>query len=385
MIMLSRSFGRLVVAAVLALAWLAIVPQRACARAESGWVGKRVVPRSPGFTLEIDDERASGAAILIAIYRVERQDDGPSLWLVAEVGRGGGRARPEDVIPLAQAVDFFTEAIRAHPREAFYFAMRGVARHDRNESDLAIRDYDESLRLDPSNATVYSRRASAWNAKGQYDRAIADLTASLALDPKSVVAYIGRGAAWAAKQDPDRAIEDYSEAIWLDPLAITAYSGRGAAWHAKKEFEKAIVDYNMVIRLDPQNVRALSARALAWNGLKRHIRALADCDEAIRIDPEEPAAYNNRAWIWATASDPQFRDQAQAIESATRACRLTGWKHAGYLATLAAAYAKAGDFDRAVTWQTRANAAGFDREEKTEGQKRLERYRARKPYHESGS
>ena len=82
----------------------------------------------------------------------------------------------------------------------------------------------------------------------------------------------------------------------------------------------------------------------------------------------------------AVATNP--RDQRQAVESATRACELTGWKEAGYLDTLAAAYADAGDFDAAVKWQTKASSLYSNTEDKITGEARLNLYRERKPYRE---
>jgi hypothetical protein len=52
--------------------------------------------------------------------------------------------------------------------------------------------------------------------------------------------------------------------------------------------------------------------------------------------------------------DPKYGDATRAVKSATRACALTEWKNAGYLNLLAAAYAKLGDLDEAIKWQTRA-------------------------------
>ena len=64
----------------------------------------------------------------------------------------------------------------------------------------------------------------------------------------------------------------------------------------------------------------------------------------------------------ATCPEAKYRDGGKAVESATRACELTKWKSSEFLNTLAAAYAESGDFDAAVTWQTRA--IGFLRDER---------------------
>jgi hypothetical protein len=62
---------------------------------------------------------------------------------------------------------------------------------------------------------------------------------------------------------------------------------------------------------------------------------------------------------------------------------LTKWMDPATLATLAAAYAEAGDFESALDWQARANSAFRDPKDKEEGNARLKLFSQRKPYHDS--
>jgi hypothetical protein len=78
----------------------------------------------------------------------------------------------------------------------------------------------------------------------------------------------------------------------------------------------------------------------------------------------------------ATCPDARLRNGKQAVESASRACELTGWKVAQPLATLAAAYAENGDFERAVEWQTKANELSSTSNDRSEGAERLALYRS---------
>jgi tetratricopeptide (TPR) repeat protein len=361
-------------AAALILAAPSLLP------AQTEWAGKRVVPRSRAFVLRKDDEPVEASGKVLAIYRVEQVDDDSSLWLQAEGQRPNGWAKPDEVIPIERAVDFFTAAIRARPQDAFPYLLRAFIRHDQGALDAALRDYDQAVRLDPRSIPALCNRARAWSDKQDYDQAITDYSTAIRLDPKYGLAYIGRGTVWGRKHDFDRAIEDYSEAIWLDPLAITAYHNRGRAWFEKKEPGKAIVDYNVVIRLDPQNGSAFHDRARAWKALKSYSKALADLSEAVRNDPEQPAVSDERAGIWATCPDARYRDGRKAVEAATKACELTSGKNAAFLATLAAAHAEMGDFDAAVKWQTKANALDSRAEDQSQGKIRLELYRQKKPY-----
>jgi Flp pilus assembly protein TadD len=56
----------------------------------------------------------------------------------------------------------------------------------------------------------------------------------------------------------------------------------------------------------------------------------------------------------ATDPDAQFRNGAEAVELATRACELTKYQSPLPLATLAAAYAEIGRFQEAVSFAERA-------------------------------
>jgi tetratricopeptide (TPR) repeat protein len=362
----------------LAFACVFAAPVQLLAQRGDGPESKRVVQKSSNFTLRVDDEPIERKGNAIEFYRVERTD-GPSLWLKADSGRYAGWAPLDAVVPVEQAIDFFSRQIHEHPRNGFFFAMRGFLRQDRKELARALDDFNMAVHLDPHDAAFLTLRGTARSAGKDHGGALADFTEAIRLDPKSVPAYIGRGRAWRGSGKPDRAIADYSEAIWIDPLAIAAYHDRGLTWQSKNEYEKAIIDYNMVIRLDPQSAPAYTSRGIARTAIGSYEKALADLQEAIQLDPKAPEAWSARAWIWATSDNAQYRDGRRAVESATRACELTGWHSALCLSTLAAACAETGDYEAATKWQIKAGATEVDIKAKANGQMRLKLYQKKTP------
>jgi tetratricopeptide (TPR) repeat protein len=194
--------------AFLVVAWglMAFAPGASLAQQAVGndWIGKRVVPKYRGFTLKIENQVIDPRTI--ETYRVE-QVNGPWLWLYAR--QLNGWALTDQVVPVEQAIEFFTDYIRANLGDAHGYTMRARIWHvEKKELDIALGDCNEAIRLDPTNAYVYNNRGNAWSDKKEYNKAIADYNEAIRLNPKYALAYRGRGIAWSEKKEYDKANAD---------------------------------------------------------------------------------------------------------------------------------------------------------------------------------
>ena len=373
-------------------------------------VGDRVVVISQSVDIKSGRDTVDSVS-LATVLEVQKTHNE---WLLVN-SRKPGWLDNRHVVPLDKGLERFTDAIRRNPRDSSAYAARGMLAVEMGDYDRAVADFSEMIRLAPQNPDAYKNRAlplvykgqhdraiadysqairlnprdtaafysrgNAHQYKGDYDAAIADFDATLRLDPGYAGAYYSRGIAWHLRGDHDRAIADFDQSIQLDPKYSGAYYHRGIAREFKADYDRAIADFNEAIRLEQKFAGAYFSRGTAWQFKGQYRQAIADFDETIRLEPEFAGAYYNRAWLWATCPDPQVRDGRKAVESATRACELTGWKDAAQLDALAAAHAEAGDFAAAVKRQTEAAELASENEQ-ADFRARLELYRAGKPYHE---
>ena len=196
------------------------------------------------------------------------------------------------------------------------------------------------------------------------------------------MAYCNRGLAYDRIGDYERAIADFSETIRLKPEFVEAYNYRGAAYIQKGDYDRAVADENQVIGLDPKHVTAHFNRGNAYRRKGDWDRALTDYKEALRLGPTNPLDYKNLAWLLAVCPDASVRNGRKAVEYATKACELSGWKDPYWFDTLAAAYAEIGDFDDAVKWENKSLASNASYAALERMSQRLGLYEQKKPYHE---
>jgi tetratricopeptide (TPR) repeat protein len=304
---------------ILLLALSAACPARSPAQqpANNDWIGKRVVQKYANFQLKIEKQVINQNEI--EIYRVE-QVNGSWMWLYAP--GISGWAPTDQVVPVDQAVEFFTNHLRANPGDPHGYTMRAfVWVSEKKELDIALADYNEAIRLAPTKSYVYGNRSTVWADKKEYDKALADYNGAIRLDPKDPWTYFNRGNVWGHKDEYDKAVEDYNEAIKLKPKYFLAYGNCGHAWYAKKEYDKAVDDYNEAIRLDPKFAGVYRGRGDVWSVKKEFDKAIADYSEAIRLDPKDAMAVISRAFALFSAGRP-----ARAVEDVNRVTELQGWQ-----------------------------------------------------------
>ena len=141
-----------------------------------------------------------------------------------------------------EAIEHYTNAIRANPDFAYAYNNRGATYNDKKIYELAIKDFNKAINLRPDDASLYNARGVAHIGKHEYEFATSDFSKAIELNPSDAGAYNGRGTSHYRNTDFHSAIADFSQAIQLNPDLAQAYSNRGEARLHLRDWEKAKLD-----------------------------------------------------------------------------------------------------------------------------------------------
>jgi Flp pilus assembly protein TadD len=100
--------------------------------------------------------------------------------------------------------------------------------------------------------------------------------------------------------------------------------------------------------IQPNNADCHTVLAIALDEKGQSAEAIQHYEKALEISPQSVSALNNLAWLLATSSNGSLRNGIRAVQFALKADQLSVGTNAVVLRTLAAAYAEAGQFGKAI-------------------------------------
>ncbi|MDB5391190.1 MAG: lipoprotein [Planctomycetaceae bacterium] len=185
-----------------------------------------------------------------------------------------------------------------------------------------------------------------------------------------------------AKQsgNPKEVLEISNILLKLDSNRAELHHFRGWAYAQLNEHQNAVDSYSRAVELNSRSGSLLRSRAIEYSKLKKYSHAKADCISALQLEPNNSYCLNQLAWLLATCPDATVRDGTLAVKYADKVCQQTMFKDWTYVDTLAAAYAEARDFRRAVYWQTEALELLTEEKSREGLTERLALYKAEKAY-----
>ncbi|MGE3243141.1 MAG: tetratricopeptide repeat protein [Pirellulales bacterium] len=202
---------------------------------------------------------------------------------------GAGWINKNDALSTDEALEYFSERVKQHPKEPGYWINRGLVWEEKRDFDKAIADYQEAAKFAPDDATAHNSLGTAYQKKGDHKAAIAHFDAALKADPQSAIAYYNRGRANQYTGNYAAASKDYQEAARVDPNYLPAYNN--AAWLAATCPEEKYRDPTLAVELAQKAVamtqgkvwEALDTLAAAQAASGDYTAAVATSQQALEL------------------------------------------------------------------------------------------------------
>uniref|UniRef100_T1HBT5 STI1/HOP DP domain-containing protein n=1 Tax=Rhodnius prolixus TaxID=13249 RepID=T1HBT5_RHOPR len=129
----------------------------------------------------------------------------------------------------------------------------------------AVKFYTEAIKRNPDDAKYYSNRAACYTKLAAFDLGLKDCDTCLQLDPKFIKGWIRKGKILQGMQQPSKAISAYQRALDIDPTNAEALEGYKQC--------------SIVVNSNPEEVRK---RAMADPEVQSIL-----CDPAMRLILEQ--------------------------------------------------------------------------------------------------
>jgi len=273
---------------------------------------------------------------------------------------------------------------------ATYWIVPSVSQHlyaanafgTQGNIDRANAEAVKAVEADSSNATARGFHALSLSQLGQDEEAIQEGERAVELNPPGSAAHLDLAIS-VKRSDQERAISEARQAIQLGPENSLAYqflmnclfeshldseaADLGREWLAVTPYDAAAhselasalaqhgdlvsaarhLGYLMLLRPDVEEAHAKLRQMLLL--LAKESDGLQRLRDVAANAPDSPRMLDELAWLLATYPDSKSRDGTEAVYLAEHACDLTERRIPALLDTLAAAYAEAGDFPRAIS------------------------------------
>jgi tetratricopeptide (TPR) repeat protein len=246
----------------------------------------------------------------------------------------------------------FEHALKVSPDNALANNCLGVALQEEGRVPEAMRHYSEAVRLNPADPKARWNLAINLAEQGQIPEALFHFS------------------------DLERAGQDTAEKHNLFGIALAK----------QKHFSQAIQHLSTAVRLNPADAKMRYNLAFASEQEGEIAQAVGFYRQALALRPEWPQALQSLAWLLATDDSSLLRNGPEAIRAAGKASLLVGGEDAGYLDTLAAAYAETSRFPEATLTAERALTIALTTKQTilaAQIESRLSLYQKKQPYRQA--
>ena len=238
------------------------------------------------------------------------------------------------------------DTIRKNPSSWVAENNYGTILRQRNERQLALGHFQRSYDLAPNNPEAARNVGLSYLEFQQPHLALPYLEQAARIHPRDLQNARDLSRALLQVGRPADAIDKLKDVLALDPNDGKSHMLMASALLTQGHYDEAKSHLHETLALQSDDIEAQTQLANLSLQLHQYGEAAELLRQIVARRPDDPDALKNYAWLLATAPEANLRNGARAVELAERA-RASSPQNPFIQATLAAAYAEAGDFQRA--------------------------------------
>ena len=218
---------------------------------------------------------------------------------------------------------------------------------ERGKTQEAQQQLERAAALNPELPEALYNLGLMAEGRGEREAAIRHYRDLLQFAPHVALARY-RLAMLLFKSKPQEAAKHIEHLVSFSPDFAPGHFQRAEMFRKLGQHQQALSHYRRASQFDPQDAISPFRAGLGLLQQGKVSMGVESLWKAQRLAPKNIQIQNSLAWILATNSDPQVRDGAQALRLAKQMCEQTEYRVVSPLDTLAAAYAAAGQFEKAA-------------------------------------
>ena len=246
-----------------------------------------------------------------------------------------------------EAVAEYEKALWFKPMQEQTHIFLGILLGKQKKYAAAITNYEAALKITPDSAVTHNNLARIYHTQGRLSEAVEHYTAALKINPKLALAHNNYGILLLENGDLAGGTLQLREALSLSPTNSETQFNLALALNQQQQWSEAVELFSKTVSASLPSPKAHHAYATALARLHKTRDAMGEYAAALLLQPDYPDALDGLAWLLSTTTNTEFRNGAEAVKMAGRACELTQQKDAEKLKTLAAALAETGQFAEA--------------------------------------
>lgn len=152
-----------------------------------------------------------------------------------------------------EASSLIAQAISADPKQAPFYALRGLIMLDRRSYDEAERDFAHALRLDANYQPAYRGLGIVSYGRNNYGQSINYLNKSLSLFPEDLPSYYFMGMSYYRQKQWRPAIQYLKPFAEAQPRHPTVHGVLGQCYESMNDLSSAYSEYVAQTKIDSQS------------------------------------------------------------------------------------------------------------------------------------